>query len=72
MLKKYDEISSEIRYLLRLASNKSAGYDKKYMKTITKSLERYKMIIALWSVFSYSNKYYIQVFLDQSLFKLAE
>ena len=49
-----------MRDLLRLARNNLNDYDKKYMKIITKSLQLYRMITALRSVFYYyGNKYYV-------------
>ena len=60
MLKYYRERRCTIRDLLRLARNNLNDYDKKYMKIITKSLQLYRMITALRSVFYYyGNKYYV-------------
>ena len=60
MLKYYGERRCTIRDLLRLARNNLNDYDKKYMKIITKSLQLYRMITALRSVFDYyGNKYYV-------------
>ena len=68
--KKYEELWSKIRDLIRSTSINSDDYDKRYMKIkfnstdnipLNKTLELYKMIIVR-SVFDESKKYYPYVF----------
>ena len=60
-LKKYEELWTKIRYLIRSTSNDSDNYDKDYMKTkfnseIKKILELYNVVIVVRSVFHEGNK----------------
>ena len=60
-LKKYEELWTKIRYLIRSTSNDSDNYDKDYMKTkfnseIKKILELYNVVIVVRSVFYEGNK----------------
>ena len=60
-LKKYEELWTKIRYLIRSTSNDSDNYDKDYMKTkfnseIKKILELYNVVIVVRSVFHEVNK----------------
>ena len=60
-LKKYEELWTKIRYLIRSTSNDSDNYDKDYMKTkfnseIKKILELYDVVIVVRSVFHEGNK----------------
>ena len=68
--KKYEELWSKIRDLIRSTSINSDDYDKRYMKIkfnstdnipLNKTLELHKMIIVR-SVFDESKKYYPYVF----------
>ena len=77
--KKYEELCSKIRDLIKTITNNSGNYDKKYMKikfnsdrdlTLNKTLELPNMIIVVRSVFYEGNKCYPQVFLEVCLYKL--
>ena len=75
-IKKYEELWSKIRDLIRSITKNSDDYDEKYMKIklntddelpLNKAIE---MITAVRAIFLENNKYYPQVFLDESLYKL--
>ena len=77
-LKKYEELWTKIRYLIRSKTNNSGDYDEKYMKIkfglddcllLNKTLELRSMIIVIRSVIHEGNKYYRQVLLDECLYK---
>ena len=68
-----------MRYLIRLTTKNSDDYDEKYMKikfnsddelALNKAIEIPSMIITARAIFLENNKYYPQVFLDESLYKL--
>ena len=78
-IKKYEELWSKIRDLIRSMTKNSDDYDKKYMKikfnsddklSLNKMIEIPSMIIVVRAVFHENNKYYPQVFLDECLYKL--
>ena len=78
-IKKYEELWSKIRDLIRLITKNSDDYDEKYMKIkfssddelpLNKTIEIFCMIIVVRAVFKENNKYYPQVFLDEYLYKL--
>ena len=78
-LTKYEELLSEIRYLVRSITNISDNYDEKYMKiklnsdddlALKKRLKLCNMITVVRSVFHEGNKHYPQVFLDEFWYKL--
>ena len=74
--KKYEELWSKIRDLIRSITKNSDDYDEKYMKIkfnsddelpLNKMIEIPSMIIVVRAVFHENNKYYPQVFLDECL-----
>ena len=78
-IKKYEELWSKIRYIIRPMTKNSDNYDEKYMKVkfnlddelpLNKIIENPSMIIVVRDVFYENNKYYPQVFLDEYLYKL--
>ena len=78
-IKKYEELWSTIRDVIRSITKNSADYDEKYMKIkynfddallLNKMIEISRMIIVVRAVFHENNKYYPQVFLDECLYKL--
>ena len=78
ILKRYEELWSKIRYLIRTITNNSHDYQEKYVKikfnsdydlTLKKKLKLYNMVIVHRSVFYEGNKYYEQVFSDECLYK---
>ena len=77
--KKYEELWSKFRDLIRSITKNPDDYDEKYMKikfnsdeklTLNKTIEIPSMIIIVRVVFHENNKYYPQVFLDECLCKL--
>ena len=77
--KKYEELWSKIRDLIRSITKNSDDYDEKYMKIkfnsddelpLNKTIEIPTMTIVVRAVFHENNKYYPQVFLDEYLYKL--
>ena len=77
--KKYTELWSKIRDLIRSMTKNSNDYDKKYMKIkfnsddklpLNKTIEIPSMIIVVRAVFHENIKYYPQVSLDECLYKL--
>ena len=78
-IKKYEELWSKIRDLIRSITKNSDDYDEKYMKIkfnsddelpLNKMIEIPSMIIVVRAVFHENNKYYPQVFIDECLYKL--
>ena len=76
-IKKYEELWSKVRDLIRLITRNLDDYDEKYMKIkfnsddqlpLNKTIETPGMIIVFRAVFH--NKYYPQVFLDECLYEL--
>ena len=76
MIKKYEEMWSKMRDLIRSITKNSDGYDKKYMKIkfdsnddlpLNKTIEIYYLKIVVRAIFYENNKYYPQVLLDQCL-----
>ena len=70
---------SKIRDLIRPVIKNTDDYDEKYMKIkfdlddelpLNKTIEIRSMIIVVRAVFHGNNKYYLQVFLDECLYKL--
>ena len=79
IIRKYEELWSKIRELIRPITKNSDDYDEKYMKIkfysddelpLNKTIEIRSMIIVVRTVFHANNKYYPQVFLDECLYKL--
>ena len=77
-IKKYEELWSKIRDLIRSMTKNSDDYDKKYMKikfnsddklSLNKMIEIPSMIIVVRAVFRENNKNYPQDFLDECLYK---
>ena len=78
-IKKYKELWTKIRDLIRSITENLDDYDEKYMKIKfhsddelppNKTIKIPKMIIVVGAVFHENNKYYPQVFLDEYLYKL--
>ena len=72
--KKYEELSSKIRDLIRLIDKNSDDYDEKYMKIkfnsddkipLNKTIEIPSMIIVVKAAFHENNKYYLQFCLHE-------
>ena len=70
---------SKIRNLIRPVTKNTDDCDEKYMKIkfdlddelpLNKTIEIRSMIIVVRAVFHGNNKYYLQVFLDECLYKL--
>ena len=77
-IKKYEELWSKIRYLIRSRTKNSEDYDENYMKIkfnsddelpLNKTIEIPVMIIVVRASFHENKKYYPQVFLDECLHK---
>ena len=77
-IKKYEELWSKIRYLIRSRTKNSEDYDENYMKIkfnsddelpLNKTIEIPIMIIVARDSFHENKKYYSQVFLDECLYK---
>ena len=78
-IKRYEELLSKIRDLIKLIAKNSDDYDETYIKTkfnsdyelpLNKMIKSPSMIIVATAVFHENNKYYRQVFLDECLYKL--
>ena len=78
-LMKRVKLWSKIRDLIRPVIKNTDDYDEKYMKIkfdlddelpLNKTIEIRSMIIVVRAVFHGNNKYYLQVFLDECLYKL--
>ena len=79
IMKKYEELWSNIRYLIRSITNNFDDDDEKYMKIkfnsddelpLNKTIKISSMIAFVRAVIHENNKYYPQVFLDECLYKL--
>ena len=77
--KKYEELWSKIKDLIRSITKNSDDYNEKYMKikfnsddelSLNKFIEIPTMTIVVRVVFHKNSKYYPQVFLDKCLYKL--
>ena len=78
-IKKYEELWSKIKDLIRSITKNSGDYDEKYMKIkfnsddellLNKMIEIPSMIVVVRAIFLENKKYYPQVFLDVCLQKL--
>ena len=78
-IKKYEELWSKIKDLIRLITKNSDDYDEKYMKIkfdsddnlpLNKTIEIILVTIVVIAVFHENNKYYPQDFLDECLYKI--
>ena len=79
MIKRYEELWSKIRDLIRSITKNSDDCDEKYMKIkfksddelpLNKTIETPSMIVVVRTIFYESNKCYPQVFLDECLCKI--
>ena len=78
-IKRYEELWSKIRDLIRSVTENSDDYDEKYIKIkfnsddelfLNKTIEIPSIAIVIRSIFIENSKYYPQIFLDQCLYKL--
>ena len=78
-LKKYGELRSKIRDLIKPKTKKPDDYDEKYMKIkfdsdgnfpLNKTIEIPIVTMIVRAVFHENNKYYPQVLLDECLYKI--
>ena len=78
-IKRYEKPWSKIRDLIGSINKNSDDYDEKYMKIkfnsddelpLHKVTEITSMMIVARAVFHENNKYYLEVFLDECLYKL--
>ena len=79
-IKKYEELLSKIRDLIRSITKNTNNYDEKCMKIkfnsdeelpINKTIEIPSMIIVARAAFHENSKYCLQAFLNESLYKLS-
>ena len=77
--KKYEELWSKIKDLIRLITKNSDDYDEKHMKMkfnsddklpLNKTIEIPTMAIVVRAVLHENNKYYPQVSIDECIYKL--
>ena len=77
--KKYGDLWSRIRYLIRSITKNSDDYDEKYLKIkfgsddilpLNKTIEIPIVTIVVRAVFYENNKCYPPVFLDEYLYKI--
>ena len=78
-IKRYEELWSKIRDLIRSVTENSDDYDEKYIKIkfnsddelfLNKTIEIPSIAIVIRSIFIENSKYYPQIFLDKCLYKL--
>ena len=78
--KKYEELWIKIRDLIRSITKNSDDYDQEYMEIkfdsddnlpLTKAIEIHVVTIVVRAVFHENNKY-LQVFLDECLYKIQK
>ena len=78
-IKRYEELWSKIRDLIRSVTENSDDYDEKYIKIkfnsddelfLNKTIEIPSIAIVIRSIFIENSKYYPQIFLDECLYKL--
>ena len=79
IIKKFEELWSKIRDLIRSITKNSDNYDEKYMKItfssddelpLNKTTEIHNAAMVVTAVFHEYNKYYPQIFLDECLYEL--
>ena len=79
LLKKYNDVFNGIRDKIKEISSGECDYEKDYMKIkfdsddnlpLNKPLKFHNMTIIIRSVFEEDGKLYLQVFLDDTLYKL--
>ena len=77
--KNYEELWGKIKDLNTSITKSSDDFDEKYMKIkfnsddelpLNKTIEIPTMTIVVRAVFHENNKYYLQVFLDEFLYKI--
>ena len=77
-IKRYEELWSKIRDLIRSVTKNSDDYDEKYIKIkfnldnelfLNKMIETLSMTIVVRTIFLENNKYYLQVVLNECLYK---
>ena len=77
--KNYEKLWGKIRDLSTSITKSSDDFDEKYMKIkfnsddelpLNKTMEIPTMTIVVRAVFHENNKYYLQVFLDEFLYKM--
>ena len=77
--KNYEKLLGKIRDLSTSITKSSDDFDEKYMKIkfnsddelpLNKTIEIPTMAIVVRAVFRENNKYYLQVFLDEFLYKI--
>ena len=78
-IKKYEELWSKIKDLIRSITKNSDDYNEKYMKIkfnsneelpLNKTIEIPSMIIFVRAIFFENNKCYLQVFFDECLYEI--
>ena len=78
-IKKYQELWSKMKDLIRSITKNSVDYDEKYMKIKFNSdhklplntvIEIFSMVVVVRAIFHQNNKYYLQISLDECLYKL--
>ena len=78
-IKKYEELWSKMRNLIRSITKNLDDFDEKYMKIkfnsdeelpLNKTIEIPSMEIVIRTIFLQNNKYYPHVFLDECLYKI--
>ena len=79
-MRKYTELSDEIKYLIQAINVGEAGeYDKEFMKigfesddnlSLNKTLKLHMLTLVVKSVFEEDGKYYSQIFPDECLYEL--
>ena len=80
-IKKYEELWSKIRDLIRSITKNSDDYDEKYMKIkfdldddlpLNKTIGIYDVTTVVRAIFHENKKYYPQVFLDECMYKFGK
>ena len=78
IIKKYEELWSKIRDLIRSITKNSNDYDEKHMKIkfdsdngllLNKTIEIYNVTIVVRAIFYENDKYYPQILLEECLYK---
>ena len=79
-MRKYTELSDEIKYLIQAINVGEADeYDKEFMKigfesddnlSLNKTLKLHMLTLVVKSVFEEDGKYYSQIFSDECLYEL--
>ena len=78
-IKKYEEVWSNIRDLIKATTKNADDYDEKYMKIklnsdhelpLNKTIENPSNIIVVRAIFHENSKYFLQSFLNKCLYKI--